>query len=786
MFNSPLKPVVKRRVKKQSATIRHHSQRSEDSISLFDPMPPNTDDTTSEMKSKPYRLDSYISYSSRLAKKHQSSSTVSSSQSITLEEDSSFALHHELMFRKFIPLEKHFRMNYQQAHYRKVCSKALLQTRLIPNLEEFASSGDATISTPLSSSLEPYSPFSPFSPSSITSSSSSSTFSNSLHTLNSPSKGSMISNGRHCTTSSNLTPKKLKNSSKKRDGRFSPAMSFHYKGRMGFTSMLFMERCGISMSPPVLVAGDAKGSIQLFSIGDYCHSGGSNSSKKVIEKPCLKFSIPMRSFVNRICTTKSGACLVASDDSTLFFYDLCRQVTGSHHPTIKFEGHTNYLTDVKKNTFENLFMSSSMDKTVKIWSPQTSKFVFSLNIKEYVNSCCWMPNSNHYMLTCSQKVITTPCSESCIKIWDLRKLSSHVCEIIQNGKFNELRSSASTYNDADSESEDSDDSFSGSSLFGFWSATSKSRQSKQSAAITSFGGTLEVESSDYYDSTTQMYVEPFIPHRVSEKIFDIQFLDDSHLLSTSPFCSKIWRIHELCGINGNNKNELNSMNVTGLCTLSHKYYSDYDDTSVQSCNVVPTIHLQTGHLVKGCKDGNLYVWNFAIHTPNTNKRTNFTTRIKPAHSSAIRSVCFSNEGDLFASCDQLGHLNISSIYDGTTCDSMMDDRCMSMNDSTLLMDMNCSFDSSSTSHHNTSQISVDMSSIFLEEKSSTNTTNITTTQLSAIASGSSGSNTIGDGRDFEHSHNIYTENNLLTTSPQKRSKDVELDKTSSRRKKKKK
>ncbi|KAG2392897.1 hypothetical protein C9374_009474 [Naegleria lovaniensis] len=756
MFNSPLKPVVKRPVVKQQ--LRHHSQRFSTSLSLFDPLPSQNDSETVAAK-KPYRLDLYISYSSRLTR-HSSSSSSQSKES-SCSTPSSFTLHHELMFRKFIPLEKHFHSNYDH-HYRNVCMKALFHSRLEKNLEETSRETHAmnsNISTPLSSSSEPYSPFS------------------------SSSFPTMKNNTLHSSTPSHsinrMSPRK--NSSKKKEhSTFSAGMSFHYKGRMGFTSMQFIPTTSACMSPPILVTGDAEGSIQLFSIG---HVHG--SPKTMIEKPSLKISVPMKSFVNRICTTKSGGCLVASDDSTLFFYDLCRPAVEGCQPTVKFEGHTNDLTDVKKNTWENLFMSSSMDKSVKLWSPQLSKPLFSLNIKEYVHSCCWMPYSNHYLLTCSQKVITAPCSESCIKIWDLRKLSSHVCEIIENGKFNELRSSLTTFNDDDSESESDGDNFGGSSFFGFWSASSSSsssRKSWQRAALTSFGAATSIsEPESYYDSTAQMYVEPFLPHRASEKIFDIQFLDESHLLSSSPFCTKIWNIQELCGVDGRTKDEQSKMKVTGMCTLSHKYYSNYDDTSVQSCNVVPAIHSPTGHLLTGCKDGHLYIWNTAIHTQNTNKRTNFTTRIKQAHVAAIRSLCCSHEGDLFASCDQLGHLYISSIYDGTS-----DDNANNMNDNNWI-DLNCSFDSNS-SRNNTSQISIDMSSIFFEDDRMPTTTRLTTdptTVAGSVGSGSSSSG--GEEQYYSNSSNEHNYSNLftITSSPQKRSKDAELE-SSSRRKKKKK
>ena len=399
--------------------------------------------------------------------------------------------------------------------------------------------------------------------------------------------------------------------------------SFHFKHSIGLSSLSFVPT-GNSFCQQ-LVAGDKEGNIIVFSISEDLLVG---YERAIDMLPSVTCKIPSQTFINRMSTTRNGKCWVACDDSTLYCIDLNRE---GH--VQRFEGHTSFLSDVKKNSSEELILSSSLDTTAKIWNESCFHPIFSLNLKESVNSCCWLPNSNNMIYTTS--------NINSIKLWDLRKCSTYVCELIQKGNYKDFQPAAV----ADYSSEDSDDSYSG--MFGSWNTPKKKVKRPKSEPVALYGDGVQCNTQEYFDPFSQTYQEPFFSHKPSENVFDIQCSNDhpSCLISSSLFSNKIW----------------STTNHKGICSLTSSYKKYNADQTSNEIAVIPAVHNQV--MVSGCKNGNIYIWNSITRAENTSKRANYSYRIERAHETGVRALCISSQGDMLASTDLLGNLSVVSMYD---------------------------------------------------------------------------------------------------------------------------
>ncbi|EFC44063.1 predicted protein [Naegleria gruberi] len=490
------------------------------------------------------------------------------------------------------------------------------------------------------------------------------------------------------------TPKSATTKKKKKE-KLSNVQSkvFQYKSCGTMTTMKFIPKSlngNYQFSNQILLGGDVDGCIQLYKIPDDYSIVNSSSTNFTLTSPTL-IPLPSRPFINRICTTSDGHCYVASDDSTLFCYDLSqhnsKQIIG---PQLTFNEHVNYITDVKTNWRENLIASTSLDKTLKIWSNQLSRPIYSVNLKEFVHSCCWMPNSEFSLFTSSSKdsIITDlPCS---IKWWDIRKMSNYVTEIIQNDNLVEFQADlAYSLEDDDECDTNSNSQYSSNTLFGNWTNNSQKRKFPKQEPEFTFGSEACITSENsYFDSKSQRYIEPFISHcKSQEKIFDLHCLQNSRnepiLISTSQLGSKLWNLGNNC-------------KPTGISSLIHKYSSN----PCMDTQIVPAFY-GNDMMLTGCRDGHLYMWNSIHSIENSNKKTNYSHKFEKIHPSSIRSLAISDT--LLASSDQFGNLCIVSLLDDTTENvNSIGEGCSAddqahHNTSFDQISLNSSFDSCSTS-----------------------------------------------------------------------------------------
>ncbi|KAL9656255.1 hypothetical protein ABK040_007870 [Willaertia magna] len=401
-----------------------------------------------------------------------------------------------------------------------------------------------------------------------------------------------------------------------------------YKHKSSICALSFLPTSCSSL--PSLLCGDCYGNVKVLKINSYCDN----------DKPEIQlyssFNLPKSSndiptTINNFITTKSNFC-IASDDSTLYYYD---SLTLNLQQC--FEGHVSYITDVKKNYSDDLIISSSLDKSVRIFHNTLKHSIFVLNVKYPVLSCCFVPYDNNLIITCNDK--------NKVELWDLRKHSTYVSVILEQGNYQDFQPAMMMPMDESSSSSGSEAE--SPSIFGGWNSFltfNKKKKVKKNKfeAIATFEAEYKYNIQDVWNANSQSFVEPFTGHKPSSKIFYIQTTQQapfSLLTSSTDYTHKLWSIE----------------GQKGLCTYTYKNENSIE--SIIQCKPVLFDKL----LLSGSLDGKVIGWEDLYNTKNSSKISNHSFELKQQHHSPIRSIALSENGDLLASSDPFGNISILSM-----------------------------------------------------------------------------------------------------------------------------
>eukprot|EP01080_Neovahlkampfia_damariscottae_P009870 gene9870-2192_t len=236
---------------------------------------------------------------------------------------------------------------------------------------------------------------------------------------------------------------------------------------------------------PYLVIGKSNGEIIIL------------NNNKEISSIKLKYSISQyvekKKLIKRISFNENeNEILVSGLNSTL---NLIRISSQRFVLDTKFEGHDSFLTD-SKFSFDGKFMlSTSIDKSFKLWNKNIRRPLFSHSLKEIPNACCFDPKDSFTLLTSF---------DNYVEIYDIRKHNSYLRLIEGNLNPNGINSSDSI------------------SKFSFFDNESTSQR---------------IEDDEFKSISnlmkTKSFKRQFTDHRISSKIFDIQFSSCGSYLITS-------------------------------------------------------------------------------------------------------------------------------------------------------------------------------------------------------------------------------------------------------------
>jgi WD40 repeat protein len=167
---------------------------------------------------------------------------------------------------------------------------------------------------------------------------------------------------------------------------------------------------------------------------------------------------------------------------------------------ISFDGHDSFICDSKMCEDGKLFITASIDKTVKLWNKNINTPIFSLKFDEIPNSCCFHPTNSFILLT-SQNRSNFILILDFVQVWDIRNHSSYL-KLINATEFSsdEENNSQSIF----------DVHFEKKKKISNFEPISKLMMNNQN-------------KKKVFDKKTKSYKKQFCDHETSSKIYDIQF-----------------------------------------------------------------------------------------------------------------------------------------------------------------------------------------------------------------------------------------------------------------------
>jgi hypothetical protein len=427
------------------------------------------------------------------------------------------------------------------------------------------------------------------------------------------------------------------------------------------TCMTFLPEKVVHSS--LLLTGDTLGTVKLYNISNDCNT----------TIPTSQIELRSTSSINKICVSRNDSTefCVASDDSTLYCYDI-RSSDGNLRELRRYDGHISYITDCKHGgPNADFFLSSSIDSTVRLWHHTMRDCVFNLKVRSSVNSACFVPNEPYHIITASDGSTSeyTPrtvsansrdLSASVVHLWDIRNHATYMSVIRQEPQ---TPSTAGSYFDYDSDSNENDLSFgfssgwssnsdSQSSTFSSQSSTNSKKREQMKPTATFHD--VNQDTRRHYDQSFATYRQRFTGHHPSKRIYHVEC---DQITGRYLMTSGTDQQHKLWDIEGRN----------GICTynVDHDPLNFTTQDDIFDAPILPAWNSEHQIMVCGSnQNGSVYIWHTDMR-PELATETfgNYASKLTLFGSdvATVRAVALSDQCQYLAASDDRGNLKIVDL-----------------------------------------------------------------------------------------------------------------------------